>query len=168
MIPSLTGIAEDKMKFTSKRRYTVTSFALICVFCVGFAAAQDVAHVNSRDLEIVRMGHIMTKGHLTLFRTYKAPDGTRGQSYFTEFDSLEPAELQIEKWVKATRTVTSREHNQTKGDQLISDRILAVADLPKSDTKEFVIIRRDYLKCYFIESVSLQVALQVEGWLDHK
>jgi hypothetical protein len=147
----------------------VASLWLMSLFGAWFAAAQDVAHVNSTDLEVVRMGHIKTKGgHLALFRIYKAPDGTEGQVHFTEFDSLEPAELQIEKWVKATRTVTSREHNQTKGDQLISDRTLAVADLPKSDTKEFVIIRRDYLKCYFIESVSLQVALQVEGLFDHK
>ena len=115
------------------------------------------------------MGHIKTKGgHLTLFRLYKEPDGTEGQVHFTEFGSLEPAELQIEKWVKATRTVTSREHNQSKDGQLISDRALGITDLPKSDKKEFVIIRRDYLECYLIESVSLQVALQVEGLIEHK
>jgi hypothetical protein len=152
-----------------KPRKVISSFWLVGLFCAWFATAQDVAQVNSTDLEVVRMGHIKSKGSpLTLYTLYKTPDGTRGQSYFTEFDSLEPAELQIEKWVKATRTVTSREHNQTKGDQLISDRTLAVANLPKSNTKEFVIIRRDYLKCYFIESVSLQVALQIEGLVDHK
>lgn len=153
----------------AKSRKVISSLCLVGLFCVWFAAAQDVAHVNSTDLEVVRMGHIKTKGgHLTLFRLYKAPDGTEGQVHFTEFDSLEPAELQIERWVKATRTVTSRERNQTKGDQLISERILAVADLPKSDNKEFVIIRRVDLKCYLIESVSLQVALQVEGLFEHK
>ncbi len=153
----------------AKSRKVISSLCLMGLFCVWFAAAQDAAPVNPTDLEIVRMGHIKPKGGpLTLFRLYKAPDGTEGQVHFTEFDSLEPAELQIEKWVKATRMVTSREHNQTKGGQLISDRILAVADLPKSDNKEFVIIRRDYLKCYLIESVSLKVALQVESLFDHK
>jgi len=159
------------MKLVAKHRRTLTYFALTCILAARLAVAQEVARETSAqtDLDLVRIGHIKTKsGHLTLFRLYKAPDGTEGQVHFTEFDSLEPAELQIEKWVKATRTVTSREHNQTKGDQLISDRILAVADLPKSDTKEFVIIRRDYLKCYLIESVSLQVALQVEDLLEHK
>jgi hypothetical protein len=151
-----------------KSRQAMSSLWLMGLFCVCFAVAQD-AHVNSTDLEIVRMGHIKTKGGpLTLFRLYKAPDGTEGQVHFTEFDSLEAAELQIEKWAIATRTVTSREHNQTKGAQLISDRILAVADLPKSDNKEFVIIRRVDLKCYLIESVSFQVALQVEGLFEHK
>jgi hypothetical protein len=121
------------------------------------------------DLEVVTTGHIKAKsGQLTVFRIYRAPDGTEGQVHYTEFASLEAAELQVEKWVKAARTLTSREHNQTKGGQLISDRILAVADLPKSDNKEFMIIRRDNLKCYFIESASLQVALQIEGFIGHK
>jgi hypothetical protein len=140
------------------------------VLC-GIRAAQDVAQEKAaqKDIDLVTIGN----GHLpdgtkTAFRVYRAPDGTDGKVNYTEFDSLEPAELQIEKWVKATRTVTSREHNQTKGDQLISDRVLGVTDLPKSDKKEFVIIRRDYLKCYLIESVSLQVAMQIEGLIGHK
>ena len=152
-----------------KARTVISSFWLVGLCWVWFATAQDAVRVNSTDLEVVRTGHIKTKsGQLTVFRIYKAPDGTEGQVHYTEFDSLEPAELEIEKWVKATRTVTSREHNQTKGDQLISDRILAVADLPKSDKKEFVIIRRDYLKCYYIDSVSLEVALQIESFIGHK
>ena len=147
----------------------VPSLCLLALFCALSVAAQDATHDKPTDLEIVRMGHIKAKGGpLTLFRVYKANDGTQGQAHFTEFDSLEPAELQIEKWVNATRMVTSREHNQTKDDHLISDRILAVADLPKSDAKEFVIIRRDDLKCYLIESVSMQVALQIEALIAHK
>ena len=157
------------MNLLAKHRCTLAYLGLACALTARLPVAQDTAHATATDLEVVRTGHIKTRdGHLTLFRLYKAPYGTEGQVHYTEFGSLEPAELQIEKWVKATRTVTSREHNQTKGDQLISDRILAVADVPKSGTKEFVIIRRDYLKCYFIESVTLQVALQIEGFIDHK
>lgn len=150
-----------------KARTAISFFWLAGLCWVCFATAQDAAHVNSTDLEVVTTGHIKTHGGpLMLFRVYKAPDGTEGKVNYTEFDSLEPAELQIEKWVKATRTVTSREHNQTKGDQLISDRVLGATDLPKSGKKEFVIIRRDYLKCYLIESASLQVAMQIEGLIN--
>ena len=141
------------------------------LFCVWFATAQDAAHVNSAKagLDLVTIGHRMTKsGHLTAFRIFEAADGTSGQIAYTEFDSLQAAQQQIEEWVKATRTVTIREKNQSKAGQLISDRILAVGDLPKSDQKEFVIIRRDELKCYNIESVSLQVAMEVEGTIVHK
>jgi len=150
-------------------RRSVASLSLIGLFCVWFASAQDVPGVNETDLEVVKTGHFRTKsGHAIPFRVLKAPNGTEAQILYTRFNSLEAAELQIEEWVKATRTVTSREHNQTKGDQLISDRTLGVADVPKSDKKEFVIIRRDYLNCYLIESVSLQVALRVEDLLEHK
>jgi hypothetical protein len=157
------------MTLPARRRRTLAYLALACALIARFAAAQDVARAKLTDLEVVIRGHTKTKdGQLTLFRIYKAPDGTEVLVHSTEFDSLEPAELQIEKWVKTSRTVTSREHNQEKGDQLISDRVLGITDLPKSDKKEFVVIRRDYLKCYLIESVSLQMALQVEGLIEHK
>jgi hypothetical protein len=104
----------------------------------------------------------------TALRIYEAPDGNRGEVGYVEFDSLQAAPQQIEEWFKATRSVTSREQNQIKGRPMISDRILAAGDLPKSDKKEFVIIRRDGLKCYLIESVSLQVATQIEDLIEHK
>lgn len=154
-----------------KPRHVVATFCLIGLFSQWFAAAQDVALVNpaKTGLDLVTIGHRKTKsGHLTSFRTYEAADGTKGQIAYTEFDSPQAAQQQIEEWVKATRTVTSREQNQSKGGQLISDRILAVGDLPKSDKKEFVIIRRDDLKCYLIESASLQVATQIEDLIQQK
>jgi hypothetical protein len=154
-----------------KPRKVVACFWLMGAFCLWFATAQDVAHGNpaQTDLKLVTVGHGKTRnGRRTPFRIYEAPDGTKGQVVYTEFDSLPAAQQQIEEWIKATRTVTSREQNQSKGSQLISDRILAVGDLPKSDKKEFVIIRRDGLKCYLIESVSLQVAMQVEGLIEHQ
>jgi hypothetical protein len=157
------------MSLVSKPGRTLAFLALTCMLTARFASAQDAAQVNARDLEVVGMGHIKTKGSpVTLFRVFETHDGIRGRLYLTKADSLESAELQIEQWLKAARTVTSREHNQTKGGQLISDRILAVADLPKPDNKEFMIIRRDDLECYLIESMSLQVAMQIESLIEHK
>ena len=96
-------------------RHAVASLWLIGLFCVWFASAQDVPGVNETDLEVVRTGHFRTKsGHAIPFRVLKAPDVTEAQILHTRFNSLEAAELQIEEWVEATRTVTSREHNQTK------------------------------------------------------
>ena len=154
-----------------KPQKIVASLWLTGLFCVWFATAQDVAHENSAKttLDLVTIGHSKTKsGHATAFRVYQAPDGNNGQIAYTEFDSLQAAQQQIEEWVKATQTVTSREQNQSKGGQLIGDRILAVGDLPGTDKKEFVIIRRDGLKCYLIESASLKVATQIEDLLEHK
>jgi hypothetical protein len=109
-----------------------------------------------------------SSGYALSFRIYGAPDGAKGQIYYAKFDSLQAAQQQIEEWVKAARTVTSREQNLRKGGQLIDERVVAMGELPKSHEKEFLIIGRDGLRCYLIESVSLQVALQIEGLIHHK
>jgi hypothetical protein len=138
---------------------------------VWFAAAQEVAHENAgqRGLDLVTIGN----GHLpdgtkTAFRVYPAPDGSEGKVVYAKLNSVHAAQQLIEGWLKGRLTVTSRQKDQTIGGQLISDRILALGDLPKSDKKEFVIIRRDDLNCYLIESTSLQVAIEVEGMIEHK
>lgn len=155
----------------ARRRHTVTSFALVCVFGVWFAVAQDVVHENAaqKGLDLVTIGN----GHLpdgtpTGLRVYAAPNGSKGQVIYTTLKSTDAAQQLIEGWVKGARTVTSRQKDQTIGGQLISDRILALGELPKSDKKEFVIIRRDGLDCYLIESTSLEVAKGIEGLIEHK
>jgi len=136
-------------------------------FSPWFAAAQEKP--IETDLKLVIIGNGKTKsGVRTAFRIYEAPDGTRGRVDYIEFKLLQDAQQQIEEWIKATSSITSREHNQIKGRIMISDRILGVADLPKSDKKEFVVIRRDNLYCYLIESESSQVATQIEDLIQHK
>jgi hypothetical protein len=135
------------------------------LFSLWFGAAQEKP--VETDLKLVTIGNGKTKsGVNTGFRTYEAPDGNKGQVRYVRFDSLQAAHEQIEEWVKSTPSITSRERNQIKGRIMISDRILGVADLPKSDKKEFVIIRRDDLRCYLIESASLQVARQIEDLIE--
>ena len=103
------------------------------------------------------------------FRIYGAPDGTEGQTYYAKFDSLPAARQQIEEWAnKSGRSVTSREQNLKKDGQLIDERVMAITELPKSNEKEFVIVRRDGLTCYLIESASLPTALKIEVLIQHK
>lgn len=33
------------------------------------------------------------------------------------------------------------------------------------DKKEFVIIRREGVNCYLVESTSFEVAIEIEGWI---
>jgi hypothetical protein len=138
------------------------------VVCACFTSAQDSVHRPSTptELELIAIGNgPIKKGETTGSRVYQAPDGTKGTMFYSKFDSLEAAQKHIEKAIKVTSRVISREQNQNNNNekgQLISDRILAVGNLPESHKEEFVLIRRDGLKCYFIESVSLQVAMQIE------
>ena len=155
-----------------KTRHVVAALSLMGLVSLWFASAQDLILRPSppTELKLVVIGHGKTKsGVLTASRLYEAPDGSRGQVSYIKFDSLQAAQEQIESWVKVTPKITSREQDQiNKKGQLVSDRVLGVQDLPGSDKKEFVIIRRDYLNCYLIESVSLQVATQIEDLIEHK
>jgi hypothetical protein len=142
------------------------------LLCAGFASAQDLIHRPSppTDLKLVRIGNgISTKEAKTASRVYEAPDGTRGYVTYITFGSLQAAQEQIERYVKVTAKITSREQNQIneKG-QRVNDRILGVQDLPELGKKEFVIIRRDGPICYLIESMSLQVATEIEGLIEHR
>ena len=111
----------------------------------------------------------MKKGEIRTFRTYEAADGTKGVVFCSQFESRQAAQRHIEEAIKITSKIVSRKQNQVneKG-QLVSDRILAVATLPDSHREEYVVIRRDGLICYFIESVSLQVATEIEVLIQDK
>ena len=159
-------------RFLVKARHAVATLCFMGLFCMWFASAQDLILRPSAPtrLKLVVTGNGTTKKDgRTAFRVYEAPDGTKGNVVYSEFDSLQAAQKHIEEAIKVTSSVTSREQNQTneKG-QLVDDRILAIGDLPGSHKKEFVIIGRDGLYCYVIESVSLQVVIQIEGLIQHR
>jgi len=156
-----------------KLQRVVASFWLVFLFYGWLASAEDIPHKPTApptQLNLIAIGNgTVKKGEIRAFRTYEAPDGTRGVVFYSEFDSLQAAQKRIEDAIKITSRVVTREQNQTdKKGQLVSDRILAVANLPESHKEEFVIIRRAGLTCYFIESVSLQVATQIEDLIEQK
>ena len=133
-------------------RKVIALFWSMSLFCAWFAPAQDLILRPSAptDLKLLAiLGERTKNGVKTAFRIYEAPDGSRGQISYVKFDSLQAAKEQIEDWIKSTSKVTSREQNQinSKG-QLVSDRLLAAGKL----REEFVIVRRDDLTCYLIES----------------
>jgi hypothetical protein len=121
-----------------------------------------------RALTVVTLGQLVTaRGHYLPFRDYSASDGSTGRLVMARFASLEEARQQIDEWIKEANEVTCREQHQNEGDERISDRIWAQT-ISKTDskTKLFIIIRRDGLDCYLIESSSDQVARQIENLID--
>jgi len=155
-----------------KRRHVIPALCSVGLLYSWFVSAQDLIHrpPPPTQLRLVQLGDGKTKsGVRTSIKIYEAPDGNRGRSIYVKFDSLKAAQEQIEEWGKLPLIGgTSREHDQYRYGVVVSDRILAVGQLPDSQTKEFMIIRRDDLNCYLIESVSFQVATQIEDLIQHK
>jgi hypothetical protein len=160
----------------TESRLTVALFCFICLFSAQPAGAQTEGTKKSGatsqeeatrpDLKLTAIGNgTLPTGHWMAFRTYATPDGSNGRITYTRFDSLEDAKRQIGDWIKLVTKVTSQEHNTDEESQFLNDRIAAILEGEKVGKKEtlFLIIRRDGRNCYFIESLSLQVAIQVEA-----
>jgi hypothetical protein len=156
-------------KFGSQYRGAI--LWLVCLALVRIAFAQCPAHQEEakQALTVVTLGQLISaRGHHLAFHDFSAPDGTTAREIMTRFDSLEAAQQQIDEWINAANEITCREQHQNGGDQRTSDRIFAqTVSKTDSKTKIFVIIRRDGLDCYLIQSTSMQVALQIEGLISH-
>ena len=119
-------------------------------------------------LKLVTIGNGATSGGRdSAFRVYAAPDGTKGRIVYTELPTIQEAQKQVQEWLNLTTEVVSQEHDKKQGDEIVSDRIVARRRV-KSTNGEFMIIRRDGLICYLIESRSLHVATQIESTISLK
>ena len=158
---------------TMARGYVAEPCLVICLFLALLTGAQarDAKAAdsgNNQALELVRVGNgRLPDGHDFALRVYATTDGTRGTISFSQFTSLQDAQQLIREWLKLAQSVTTREHNKGKGGRIISDRMEATRVEPKSGKKEYLIIRRDNLNCYFIQSLSPRVAKQVEDMIEH-
>jgi hypothetical protein len=152
-------------------RRTAAVLAMACAFGAWSAAAQETPHEAfvPTDLKVVIVGDGKTRsGHRTGFRIYEAPDGSRGRVTYGRFESPEVAQQEFEEWIKAAQTVTARDQKKSKDGELISDRITGVVESAKSKNTVFLIIKREGLDCYFIESESQQIARHVDGLVGHR
>jgi len=85
-----------------------------------------------------------------------------------KFDSQQGAQQQIEEWAKATPSISSREKSQIKGrimDQRAHIGRCGFAEIQQRGIRHHQAGRSELR---LIESVSLEVATQIEGLMDHK
>jgi len=126
--------------------------------------AKDSGSTSDRPGETLKRivtGHGELSGSLMIFRVYEAADGTTGRITYVKFPTLKEAKRQIDNWLKLSAKAISRDYDIKRGNIFISDRILA-----QGDDKEFLIIRRNGLICYFVHSPSLQTAMRIEDTID--
>jgi len=146
-------------------------FLLACIPLL--APGQAIQHDNKSTgtvegehaLKRIVDGHGRLSGNLMVFRVYEAADGTRGRISYVKFPTLQDAQRQIDAWLKLAAKVMSRDYDKKKGNVWISERIVAEGIGTPSE-KEFLIIRRNGLICYFVHSPSLQTAMHIEDTID--
>ncbi len=127
-------------------------------------SAKPSVNLGEEDLEITSLGEIrMVAGRRGIFRTYKSSDGTTGSIVFGQFRSLRDATRQTEEWLKLAKTITSQEKKKDQRGQLIGLRVVGIEQNVESKKEGFLIVVRNGLNCYLIQSVSLPIATQIEN-----
>jgi hypothetical protein len=149
-------------------------FGIFVLLFIGLLQGQENAFLDARpqetetkselQLELTTIGDVFLVNTHGGFRIYTAPDGSKGSVTYGRFHSVQDAERQIEEWLKAAHKskISSKENLKDEHGQAIGKRIVSTTRVPKSDAKEFMIIRRYDLNCYLIFSQSWKVAMQLE------
>jgi len=101
-------------------------------------------------------------GRHAAFRTYETPDHTEALVWYGEFRSEEESKLATKLSLKEHR-ITGTEHVKDLNGHVIGDRIVAA---PKEEKKAFMVIRTHGLNYWIIQSISLAVAMQVDGLVE--
>jgi hypothetical protein len=156
------------MSFKFGTRYRRVFLCMFCLALVQFFLARSVADDAAQKLILLGIGNGKTSlGHDMSFRLYKSSDGTTGRVELARCGSLQAAQRQIEEWMKLATAIKGREHYDDETSHGFNDRILAEWKSSADQGATLVIIiRRDKLSCYHIESPSLEVAKQIEKLID--
>ena len=118
---------------------------------------------SDQDVELTTVGETkLSTGRRGTFRIYTARDGTKATLTYGQFQSVNDAQHQVLNWLKLAQRVQSKGQMKGESGQVTGDRIVATAKNVRTGGRKFLIIRRDSLNCYLIESQSLPVAMQVE------
>lgn len=145
----------------------------LCLLQLSLLAAQGNGIENcgakadgnpaSQTLKLDTIGEVrLPGGQHGAFRIYESVNGTTGRIVYARLPSLQDAQHLIQEWLKLPTKIESREHDTKRGQLVIGDRIVARRKVAKSSKGEAMLIRRDGLNCYLIESSSMLVVLQIE------
>jgi hypothetical protein len=145
----------------------LTTLLLLVSLCdASLFLAQTERSSNSpndnHSLKMTAIGDGYMFGRHSAFRTYETPDQTEALVWYGAFLTEEEAKRAIKQSLKG-HNVTRREHVVALNGRVIGDRIVAA---PKKQKKAFMVIQRQGLNYWIIQSVSAVVAIQVAGLID--
>jgi hypothetical protein len=111
---------------------------------------------------MTKIGEGYMFGRHAAFRTYETPDHIEALVWYGEFRSEEESKLATELSLKEHR-ITGTEHVKDLNGRVLGDRIVAA---PKEEKKAFMVIRKNGLNYWIIQSISLAVAMQVDALIE--
>jgi hypothetical protein len=111
---------------------------------------------------MTRIGEGYMFGRHAAFRTYETPDHTEAAVWYGEFGSEQEAKLATKLSLKEHR-ITGKEHVKSLNGRVIGNRIVAA---PKQEKEAFMVIRTHDLHYWIIQSISLSVAMQLDGSIE--
>jgi hypothetical protein len=104
-------------------------------------------------------------GRWAFCRVYEASDGARSIVWFGTFASEEQAKSAIKQWIQPIK-VTRKDQAKDQNGNVIGERIVGSGYNHKTGETAYVVIRRDILNYWQIESTSLPDALELDAWID--
>ena len=115
-----------------------------------------------QSLEMTRIGEGHQFGRHAAFRTYETPDHTEALVWYGTFRTEDEAKDAIKQCLKEHK-VTAKERIYDQSGGMMGTRIVAT---PKQEKKAFMVIQRQGLNYWIIQSISLAVAMQVAGLIE--
>jgi hypothetical protein len=143
---------------------TLLFFTSLCATPISFAQTQPATTQPNDDqsLTMTKIGDGYMFGQRAAYRTYESQDHTEALVWYAKFRTEQEAKNAIKKSLKQHK-VTRKEHVMDRNGRVIGNRIGAA---PKQQEKAFMVIQKQGLNCWIIQSVSPAVAMQVAGLIE--
>ena len=130
----------------------------------GDEPRQSATRQGERELVLKTMCDGLMLGRRASCRAYEASDGTQSFVWFGTFASDEQAKSAIKQWIQPIK-VTHKDEAKDHDGNVIGERIVGSGQNHKTGETAYVVIRRDILNYWRIESKSLPDAMQLDAWI---
>lgn len=117
------------------------------------------------DLVLKATGNGRVSGRMASFRIYEAPDGVQTSVWYGVFASDEQAESEINRWIQPFKVMRWDQAKNRNGD-VIGERVLGSVRNNRTGRMEYLLVRRDILSYWRIQSQSLADATQLDASID--
>jgi hypothetical protein len=148
-------------------RYVISLLMFLGLFSAlsraqGHESKLSASRADERELVVKTRCNGYMLGRMASCRVYEAPDGTQSFVWSGSFVSDEQAKSAIKQWIQPIK-VNRKDQAKDNNGNLIGERIIGSGQNHQTGETAYVVIRRDSLNYWRIESKSLPDAMQVDA-----